>query len=111
MGFYIPKIWKISSSIKFLFLQSAAASLLEKCFASFSVYKQLWLFHGSKIRNLLPNKLGHGGFVDSLQNFKFENSKLVGNFERFCKNLTPLVIFIILRTYFIDRSTPSKVTF
>ena len=81
-----------------------------------SVYKQLWLFHGSKIRNLLPNKLGHGGFVDSLQNFKFENSKLVGKgiinfFERFYKNLTPLVIFIILRTYFIDRSTPSKVTF
>ena len=51
---------------------------MEKCFASFSVYKQLWLFHGSKIRNLLPNKLGHGGFVNSLQNFKFENSKLVG---------------------------------
>ena len=74
-----------------------------------SVYKQLWLFHGSKIRNLLPNKLGHGGFVDSLQNFKFENSKIVGKgilnfFERFCKNLLYLVD--ILMEHFVNVCSP-----
>merc|ERR1739848_979337 len=98
MGFYIPKIWKIFTHFikhKTLISVECSSKPFGKCFASFSVYKQLWLFHGSKIRNLLPNKLGHGGFVVSLQNFKFENSKLVGKgimnfFERFCKIL-PLI--------------------
>ena len=84
---------------------------MEKCFASFSVYKQLWLFHGSKIRNLLPNKLGHGGFVDSLQNFKFENSKLVGKGKGFGKRKLrreKICIFVILYIWVPSKKFSNK---